>query len=473
MKTMKKSIGTGKARNFSTERLAGGFGGFGAKESPENLLRRSVMACLLWEDLAYEDGVSVAKNIEKLIPLVEPETVFWIAVEAKQVQKLRHVPLFIARVMARLDTHKHLVKELLPKIINRPDDLGEFLALYWKEKRVPVSAQVKKGLADSFGNFSEFQFSKYKGERNEIKLRDVLKLVHPTPNSKEQSKIFKKVLDGNLETPDTWETQLSAGKDKKGTWERLISEGKLGALAFLRNLRNMKEVGVSKRMIAEGIRGLNPRWLLPIHFLTAVKYAPEYEQDLEELMLKMFSGQKKLPGHTVFVVDVSGSMNAGISGKSESTRMEVAMAMAMVAGNLTERFTLYATAGSDMLGNHSTKRITPRRGFGMIDEIRKNINSLGGGGIFTRQCLEYIKQDLGDIPVDRIIVFSDSQDCDRINKIPKPFGKTNYIVDVSAHSNGVKYRDSKWTAEISGWSEGFINYIMCMEGYGLQQEDTQ
>lgn len=41
----------------------------------------------------------------------------------------------------------------------------------------------------------------------------------------------------------------------------------------------------------------------------------------------------------------------------------------------------------------------------------------------------------------RIIIFSDSQDCDFPNaRVPKPYGKYNYIVDVSAEKRGVNYR---------------------------------
>ena len=429
------------------------------------------MTCLLWEDLFYESGASVAKNIASLIPQVEPHTVYQIAIEAKQIQKLRHVPLFIAVVMAGLDTHKYLVSDLLPQIVDRPDALAETLAIYWKGKRTPVSAQLKKGLAKSFSNFSEFQFSKYQGKRNDIKLRDVLRIVHPKPTSQEENSTYVKIAKDTLPVPDTWETQLSAGADKKATWERLIAERKLGALAFLRNLRNMKEAGVRQTTISDGLFKLNPKWLLPLHFLSAAKYAPEYEQELEHLMLKMFDGQTKLPGLTVFVVDVSGSMGSNVSDKSQMSRQDVANAMAMIAGHLSDKFILYATAGSDYSRVHKTERLAPRRGFGMLDVINRSKSKLGGGGIFTRQALEYIKTDLqGDIP-DRIIVFSDSQDCDNVNKVPNPFGKHNYIIDVSAHAHGVNYETSKWTAEISGWSENFVNFILAMEGVSLQQED--
>lgn len=472
MKTVRKAAGTSfEKKSVTGVRLAGGYGMKAAKQDAEALLRRAVMTCLLWEDLAYQSGSEVAANIATLIPQVSPEKVYEIALEAKLLQKLRHVPLYIASLMAGLDTHKHLVSDLLENIIVRPDELAEFLAIYWKGRRVPLSAQIKKGLARAFLKFNEYQFAKYRGIRNEIKLRDVLRIVHPKPQTNEQSELFGKILTDSLETPDTWETALSAGSDKKSTWERLISERKLGALAFLRNLRNMNSVGVSKSLIREGIEKLNTKWLLPLHFLSAAKYAPEYEQEIENLMMKMFEGMEKLPGYTIFVVDVSGSMGSLISGKSEFTRIDVAKAMAMVASNLSEKFSLYITAGNDWSRVHSTMKVAPRRGFGTLDVIRNNSSKVGGGGIFTRQALEYIKEQEGDVVPDRIIVFSDSQDCDIKNKVPSPFGKKNYIVDVSAHSHGVNYAGI-WDAEISGWSEHFIDFIMTMEGIQVEQEDS-
>jgi len=38
--------------------------------SPELALRRSVLACLLWESQFYEDGVEIAGRIQELVPRV-------------------------------------------------------------------------------------------------------------------------------------------------------------------------------------------------------------------------------------------------------------------------------------------------------------------------------------------------------------------------------------------------------------------
>jgi hypothetical protein len=177
----------------------------------------------------------------------------------------------------------------------------------------------------------------------------------------------------------------------------------------------------------------------------------------------------KLQGHTVFVVDTSGSMTGGISYNSEWTRLDVAVAMAMMAREVCENISIYATAGNDIRRVHATKLLPNHRGFGLrnVLDYSKLSREIGGGGIFTRQCLEYIREQEQDT-VDRIMVFSDSQDCDHPDKrTPAPFGKTNYIMDVSAHTHGVNYAGI-WTAEVSGWSEHFLTYIMALEGLDIQ-----
>lgn len=185
-----------------------------ARLTVEQQLRRSVCACLLWENSFYEDGDSIANRISETVQLVKPEIVAQIAIEAREVFKLRHVPLLIVRNMAELSTHKYLVADTLAKVIQRPDELAEFLAIYWKEKRQPLSAQVKKGLAKAFTKFNEYQLAKYNRD-GAVKLRDVLFLCHAKPENKEQELLWKKLADGKLDVPDTWEVNLSAGKDSR------------------------------------------------------------------------------------------------------------------------------------------------------------------------------------------------------------------------------------------------------------------
>src|SRR5580704_17767468 len=100
--------------------------------SSELQLRRSALACLLWEDQFYEDGVEIAGRIQSLVPRVKAETVAALAVEARNKMKLRHVPLLVVREMARLKTHREFVSRTLSQLIQRADEVAEFVAIYWK-----------------------------------------------------------------------------------------------------------------------------------------------------------------------------------------------------------------------------------------------------------------------------------------------------------------------------------------------------
>jgi len=461
-----------KAKDYRLDRgtrLAGGYGTFAAKQDAESLLRRAVMANLLWEDQYYQTGVFVADEIKNLIPQVPAGTVFDIAIEARCNQGLRHVPLFIAREMARLPEYCILLGGLLPKIITRADQLSDFLALYWRDGKCPLAKQVKLGLAVAFGQFNAYEFGKYKKDDAAVKLRDVLFMVHPKP-TQEREELYKQIAENTLPTPDTWEVALSSGADKKATWERLIGEKKLGALAFVRNLRNMKEAKVSRGVIERGFETINPKWLLPVNYMAAARYAPEWTRELEDLMLRGLSMKQKLPGRSVVVVDVSGSMRAALSDKSDMTRLDAAAAMAMLAAEMCEHVDIWVTAGDDFRHLHNTVQLKSYRGFALADQIQNALNSMGGGGIFTRQCLEYIKAHSEGKPA-RIMVFSDSQDCDYPGKrVPAPFGERNYIIDVGAHTHGVNY-DGVWTAEIAGWSQHFLEYIAALEGISVSQDE--
>lgn len=146
---------------FEQARLAGGMGMRAAKQGAEAQLRRAVMASLLWEDLAYESGNDNEFNVANLIPQVEPEVVAQIATEARHKQKLRHIPLYIAVEMVKHASHRPYVKDLLPVIITRADQITDFMAIYWKNGRCPIANCVKKGLAKAFEKFDAYQLAKY------------------------------------------------------------------------------------------------------------------------------------------------------------------------------------------------------------------------------------------------------------------------------------------------------------------------
>lgn len=415
----------------------------------EKELRRSVMACMLWEDQFYEDGQSIADRISSLIKQVQPEAVARIAVEAREKMKLRHVPLLLARELARgTKEARLLVSDTLEQIIQRPDELTEFLAIYWKDGRQPLSAQVKKGLARAFGKFSEYQLAKYNRDEA-VKLRDVMFLTHPRPHDNTAvgaehrgADLYKRLAEGELATPDTWEVSLSAGKDKKETWERLIAEKKLGGLALLRNLRNMTQAGVSNATIAEALRDGNFDKVLPFRFISAAKFVPHLEDVVEKAMLRSLSGAEKLPGKTAILVDNSGSMyGTKVSSKSDIDRSDAACALAILLREICEECLVIG------FGNEAAV-IPARHGFALRDAIKGG----PGGGTFT-QAAKSLADRHG---YDRIIIVTDEQSHESITS---PNGK-GYVINVASYKNGIGY--GKWT-HLDGWSEAVVEYIRAAE----------
>ena len=421
------------------------------RANAEMQLRRSVMSCLLWEKEFYEEGEDIAARVASLIREVTPDKVSAIAVECREKMKLRHMPLFIAREMARLKTHQHMVAGTLAAVIQRPDELAEFVSLYWKDGRQPLSAQVKKGLAAAFCKFSEHSLAKYNRD-GAVKLRDVLFLCHAKPQGVEQDLLWKRLIAGELTPPDTWEVALSGGADKKATWERLITENKLGALAFLRNLRNMKEAGVTDQVVGEGLSRMKAERVLPFRFIAAARFAPQWEDKIEPVMLQCLEGMSKLPGTTTLLIDRSGSMSERLSAKSDLTRYDAACGLAILARELSENVKIFTfcggTGGMDLPFEVLT--IPPRRGFALKDALgqQKNAGTLLGRAIKTLYAQETF---------DRLVVLTDEQSQDAV---PNPQGVA-YMINVASARNGVGY--APWI-HIDGWSEAVFDFIREYEG---------
>ena len=430
--------------------------------SPELQLRRSVLACLLWESQFYEDGVEIAGRIAELVPKVAAEKVAALAVEAREQMKLRHAPLLLVREMARHKTHHAPVSETLGRVIQRADELAEFVAIYWKDGRVPLSGQVKKGLATAFPKFDEYQLAKY-DRGGPIKLRDVLFLCHAKPRDEAQAGVWKKLTWGRLTAPDTWEVVLSSGADKCQAWERLLREQKLGALALLRNLRNMREAGVNESLVVSALGSMSTARVLPFRFLAAARYAPQWEEALEQAMLKSVAKQEKLPGKTVVLVDVSGSMTAALSRRSEMQRTDAAYGLAVLLREIGEKVAVFSFS-NDLV------EVPARRGFALRDAIDR---SQQHGATYLGKAVETLNQQE---QYDRLIVITDEQAHDTVpgpcgDGRPRPSGgpgssgrSSGYVINVASYKNGVGY--GKWT-HIDGWSESVIEYIRALEQTAL------
>lgn len=416
-----------------------------ARINAEAQLRRAVLATLLWEDQFYEDGQTIADRIQELSAKVDPATVAALAIEAREVQKLRHVPLLLAASLA--PRGGAVVGDTIARVIQRADELAEFLAIYWGRGRVPLSKQVKKGLAGAFGKFDGYQLAKYNREAA-IRLRDVLFLTHAKPKDEAQAQLWKQLVDGTLPSADTWEVALSAGKDKATEWTRLLSEGKLGYLALLRNLRGMEQAGVSKDLIRQAIlarKGADK--VLPFRFIAAAQAAPTFEPELDTALLATIGELPQFSGTTAILVDVSGSMDAKLSARSDLTRMTAAATLAAVFPGKAEVYSfadrvVQVPARKGMAGVEAILRSQPH-GCTRLAEAVAMINAKGG--------------------FDRLVVITDEQATS--GRVPAPVAPNAYMINVASARNGVGY--GAWT-HLDGFSEGVLRWMAQFEAQRVE-----
>jgi 60 kDa SS-A/Ro ribonucleoprotein len=455
-----------KTKVFGTGTIAGGATNAAGKYTNEQLLRRVVMANLLWESTYYQRADTIMNQIETLIPKVSPQTIADLAIETRFEQRLRHTPIYLTLMLYKFHGGAR-VADTLAKICTRPDmtiDTLAMLPIVLERKTIkPIPNAIKKGLAAAFDHYDDYQIAKYKRSKHTISLVDVVNLVRPVPTQKNATAL-QGLVDGTLKGANTWETRLSAGEDKATAFATLIEQGKLGALATLRNLRGMREAGVSRKLLLQALKQVNSKWLTPLNFLAAQRNAPAYTRAIERAMARSFA-HYTIPGTTILAIDVSGSMGALTAKTSGFSRLDLAFALAALADHIFEDLILVFTAGNDhnRVGAHTAW--DGARGFDIFKDYAAIARKVGGGGIFTHQLCEWLKTEGYAKEADRLVVLSDSQDIDayygkKVVADTSPY-EHSYIIDISTHTHGIK--TDNWTAEINGWSDKLFHYIAALE----------
>ena len=427
--------------------------------SPEKALARAVATCLLWENTFYESGNDIAERIVDLCKRVSPDVIRKLAISARMDLHLRHVPLFLAlqlvesRLSHDIEHGISIVSATIRDVIQRPDEMSELLSLYWKDGKRPLAKQLKIGLASAFRKFSPYQLSKWDRE-SKITLRDVMFLTHPTPTGEPQEMTWEKLANKTLESADTWEVALSRGDNKKETWERLLTEKKLGYMALLMNLRNMEQAKVDHSLVGKAlIEGAPTSKALPFRFVSAAKHAPQWTQELSEAM--ELSAQAKIDGElvgkTVVLIDVSGSMDTNLSTKGTLMRLEAAGALAVLARGMSRNCEVYTFS-------YQCVEVEPVRGLSLITAIHK---SQQHGGTYLGGAIRAMANDRILDFASRLIVITDEQ-VQAGHELPKwQWPGTGYVINVAPYQYGLSTKDG-WT-KINGWSDRVLEYIMRSE----------
>ncbi len=339
------------------------------KMSPEMELYTAVVTSTLIKNF-YETDTQRLKRIKTLIKKVNPNFVAKLAVYCRTKMYLRSIPVVLAVELAKIHRGDDLVCRTVNGTIQRADEITETLAYYqWANKREgtkklnKLSKQLQKGIAQSFNKFDEYQFAKY-NRKTAITLKDALFLVHPKAKDEQQQTLFDKIVQGDLQTPYTWEVELSAigqipydsPELKKQAfrlkWEELIDSNRLGYMALMRNLRNMLEANVSAAHIMQIAQRLSDTQAvsrskqLPFRFLSAYReiqalhspYSSFILEALEQAVKVSINNLKgfDLDTRVVIASDVSGSMHQPVSPKSKVQLYDIGLLLSMLLANRSQ-----------------------------------------------------------------------------------------------------------------------------------------
>ena len=315
-------------------------------------------------DKFYESAQTRIGKLRQLIAKCDPAFVAKLAVYTRQKMNLRSIPLVLTVELSKVHHGDAIVKKMVSQVVQRVDEITELLEFYQianersgTKKLNRLSKQLQAGLQDTFNRFDEYQFAKY-NRNTGIKLRDALFLVHPKSKDETQQKLFDKIVDNKLETPYTWETELSAlgqtkfADDKEKAvafrmkWEELIDSGKVGYMALLRNLRNMLEAEVSQQHVVtvcetlSSAKAVRHSKQLPFRFLAAYReiskiksvYTGMVIDALEQAVCASAANIDGFDDKTKVLIacDVSGSMFVPISPKSKIMAYDIGLMLAML-----------------------------------------------------------------------------------------------------------------------------------------------
>ncbi|MCW4025852.1 MAG: TROVE domain-containing protein, partial [Candidatus Bathyarchaeota archaeon] len=326
--------------------------------------------------LIIQTAMEIAETAEEVANSDSPRDLLAIAHWARKELKIRTTPQILLAVAAEMPATKKYVREYCKKIIQRADELKQVFAgyrhLFGSDSALPNS--LKRGLADSFSKFGEYDFLKYEG-KDRPHFADILKMI-----DRKKGWPLPKALDHYLKTGEitdekeiplianrkalaklkefgprakelakrshaTWENLLSQFGNSREVWEHLIDSG-MPYMAAMRNLRNMVEAGVSakhqakiaKKIVDGAVDGKQ----LPFRYVSAEfalrgqtqksyfgrsRKQPEvpenakvYVDALRQALEKILEAMPDIPGRTIVATDNSASMDQAVSEKSMVTR---------------------------------------------------------------------------------------------------------------------------------------------------------
>lgn len=439
---------------------------------PKAKLITQVLTSFFNEEKFYGDNTSDMKELIPSVTKSDPQFISNLAVFARREFNMRSVSHVLTCFLANINEGKPYVRDTVRGVVLRGDDATEILSFYLSEFGKPIPNSLRRALKDVFATFDAYTLAKYKGEGHTVKMRDLLRICRPHPETPEQSAMWKQLLDGTLPPAYTWETELSANGNNKETWEKLIDSGRCGYMGLLRNLRNIINANpdnldkvLGKLSDPEAVRHSRQ---LPFRFLSAYKNLPanagkKVMDTLEKAVEAACKNVPKLPGRTVIAVDVSGSMSSNVSAKSEIRCCEIGMMLGMIANRICDDAIFYT------FNNRISQKQIPSAGI-LYSTVHEAMSSGG-----TDMYLPFMQMLTDKIRCDRIIIISDNE-CNSsfasrfrgpvqtlADRYRKESGNDIWVHAIDLMGYGTQQFAGPKTNIIAGWSEKVFDFILLAE----------
>lgn len=432
------------------------------------------------EDSFYVAGATQLAELRKVIHQCERSFVLKMAHYARVEMHLRTLPLVLlaeASVMHSGESNesKADVRAYVPKIIQRADEPAELLA-YWiqvigqgQKRNLPNA--LKKGLSDALLKFDEYQFAKY-NRKGDVKLKDVLQLVHAKPDSPERAALYKRILEDKLATPETWEVKISTKGSDAQNWNAIAP--KMGIMALVRNLRNFEKHGAQEALrhavnVITHPEKVKRSKLLPFRWLAAEREVSSaiLRDALREAVELSVANMPRWTGSTAIFVDTSGSMTGRLSRKSSLQYLDVAALMGAMAMHVSDKEYVVGVFGTEYKEVKLSKR----------DSILTNAQKIRqvdvGWATHAYKAIQALRK--AKRSVDRMVIFSDMQcydSCHGGQSLAQEWIQYQrevnpqavlYSIDLASYGSLQWPQDSKQVVQVAGWSDKVLDLILTYE----------
>ena len=196
-------------------------------------LRKSLGESLLTLSSAAQTPAQAVEQVIDEALAFSIEATLQEAVRLRQEEGMRTTPQVI---LVRAANHPDakgtgLITKYAPAIVQRLDETAVGLQYQVSQFGKPIPNSLKKAWAKKLESATELALSKYRLENKEVKLVDVVNLVHA------KSESINKLMRGELKLEGkTWESYISENGSDSKSWTHASSI--MGHTALLRNIRN-------------------------------------------------------------------------------------------------------------------------------------------------------------------------------------------------------------------------------------------